>query len=52
MVKEHSKKVYLLCDSSKFGLTANVKAFDIKGVTIISDKFDADLAEFVTLVTP
>ncbi|MHC5522231.1 DeoR/GlpR family DNA-binding transcription regulator [Ligilactobacillus saerimneri] len=52
LVRDHSRHTYLLCDSSKFGLTANVKAFDINGITIISDKKDEDLAEVAEFVTP
>lgn len=52
LVRDHSRHTYLLCDSSKFGLTANVKAFDVDGITIISDKKDEDLAEVAEFVTP
>jgi len=52
IVKEHSKKTYILCDSSKFNLTANVKAFDISEATIISNKSDKELAEYTQFLIP
>ncbi|WP_307722465.1 DeoR/GlpR family DNA-binding transcription regulator [Companilactobacillus heilongjiangensis] len=52
IVKGHSQKTYIMCDSSKFNLTANVKAFDISGVTIISNESDAELAEYTEFLTP
>lgn len=52
LVKEHSKKVYLLCDSSKFGLTANARAFPLDGNIIISDQNNKNLSEHVKLIFP
>lgn len=51
LIKSHSKKTYLLCDSSKFGVTANVRAFDIEDCTIISDKNNKELAEITKIMT-
>ncbi|WP_338025659.1 DeoR/GlpR family DNA-binding transcription regulator [Companilactobacillus kimchiensis] len=52
IVKEHSRKTYVLCDSSKFYQTANVKAFDISEAVIISDKIDDELAEYTRFLVP
>ncbi|CAJ1180352.1 Glucitol operon repressor [Companilactobacillus paralimentarius] len=52
IVKEHSRSTYILCDSSKFNLTANVKAFDISEATIISNESDKELAEYTKFLTP
>lgn len=50
IIKEHSDNVYLLCDSSKFHNLSNVKAFDLKEVTVISDYSDDRLSELITLL--
>jgi len=52
IVREHSHETYVLCDSSKFYQTANVKAFDISAATIISDKTDKELAEYTKILSP
>ncbi|EJN94437.1 DeoR/GlpR family DNA-binding transcription regulator [Streptococcus ratti] len=49
IVKEHSNHLFLLCDSSKFHKTSNVKAFDLKHLTVISDRFDSTINDIVTL---
>ncbi|MGT2749526.1 DeoR/GlpR family DNA-binding transcription regulator [Streptococcus orisasini] len=49
IVKEHSNQLFLLCDSSKFHKTSNVKAFDLKHLTVISDRFDPLIDEIVSL---
>lgn len=51
IVKEHSDNVYLLCDSSKFHNLSNVKAFDLKDVTIISDESDEDISKVINLIS-
>lgn len=52
LVKEHSDNVYLLSDSSKFHNLSNVKAFDLKDVTVISDQYDEKLSKLVPLICP
>ncbi|HEM2751002.1 TPA: DeoR/GlpR family DNA-binding transcription regulator [Streptococcus suis] len=52
LVKEHSDNVYLLGDSSKFHNLSNVKAFDLKDVTVISDRYDEKLGKSIPLVIP
>ncbi|MGT2785825.1 DeoR/GlpR family DNA-binding transcription regulator [Streptococcus merionis] len=52
LVKEHSDHVYLLSDSSKFHNLSNVKAFDLKDVTVISDRYDEKLGKVVSLICP
>ncbi|NQP33578.1 DeoR/GlpR transcriptional regulator [Streptococcus suis] len=52
LVKEHSDNVYLLSDSSKFHNLSNVKAFDLKDVTVISDRYDEKLGKSIPLVIP
>lgn len=52
LVKEHSDNVYLLSDSSKFHNLSNVKAFDLKDVTVISNCYDEKLSELVSLIYP
>lgn len=52
LVKEHSDNVYLLSDSSKFHNLSNVKAFDLKDVTVISDRYDEKLSKIIPLVIP
>ncbi|KRL14521.1 DeoR/GlpR family DNA-binding transcription regulator [Schleiferilactobacillus perolens] len=50
LVKENSRKTYLLCDSSKFHRFSTVKAFDLKDVVLVSDKQDAKLGKQVPLL--
>lgn len=52
IIKDHSKKTYILCDSSKFYKTANIKAFDITDASIISNKFDKELSEYTEILVP
>ncbi|MFC6181806.1 DeoR/GlpR family DNA-binding transcription regulator [Lactiplantibacillus daowaiensis] len=52
LIKKNSKQTYLLCDSSKFHRTATVRAFDLDGVTLISDKSDHDLGQLVPILIP
>lgn len=52
LVKEHSDTVYLLSDSTKFHNLSNVKAFELKDVTVISDKYDERLSKIIPLVFP
>ena len=42
---------YLLCDSSKFHKVSTVKAFDLKDVTLISDKSDKKLAKEMKIIS-
>lgn len=51
MVKEHSDQTYLVCDSTKFHVLSNVKAFDLKDVIVITDQMDNNLSEHVSLIT-
>lgn len=50
LVREHSDEVFLLSDSSKFHNLSHVRAFLLKDVTIISDKFDEKLGEIVSII--
>lgn len=49
IVKEHSNQLVLLCDSSKFHRTSNVKAFDLEHFSIISDQFDESINDIVAV---
>ncbi|MBF0779232.1 DeoR/GlpR family DNA-binding transcription regulator [Streptococcus cuniculi] len=51
IVKEHSDTVFLLADSTKFHNLSNVKAFDLKDVTIISDEFDEKIGKSISILT-
>ncbi|MDY4761761.1 DeoR/GlpR family DNA-binding transcription regulator [Streptococcus thoraltensis] len=51
IVREHSDNTFLLCDSTKFHNLSNVKAFDLKDVTVISDKSDEILQKIITLIS-
>lgn len=51
LVVEHSKQAFVLCDSQKFYKVSNVKAMDLKHVSIISDKTDKNLAKLTTLIS-
>lgn len=50
LVKEHSDSSYLICDSSKFHNLSNVKAFDLKDITIISDKDDEIINQYAKII--
>lgn len=50
MVREHADEVYLLCDSTKFHNLSNVKAFDLKDVTIVSDSWDDSLGKVTPII--
>lgn len=50
LVKNHSDTIYLLCDSTKFHKLSNVKAFNLEGVTIISDENDLKLSEKISII--
>ncbi|MGT2929963.1 DeoR/GlpR family DNA-binding transcription regulator [Streptococcus dentasini] len=50
IVREHSDEVYLLCDSTKFHNLSNVKAFDLKDVTVISDRWDDSLGKVTSMI--
>lgn len=52
IVLEHSHQTYVLCDSSKFGLTSNVRAFNVEDVILISDKVNTELSEITQFLTP
>lgn len=52
LVKEHSDNVYLLCDRSKFHSVTNIKVFDLKDVTVISDSYDEKLGKVIPLDYP
>lgn len=52
IVKEHSRKTYVLCDNSKFYQTANVRAFGISEATIITNKIDKELEEYTQFIVP
>lgn len=52
LVKEHSRKTYVLCDSSKFYQTANVRAFGISDATIITNEVNEELEEYAQFLTP
>ena len=52
IVKQNSSEVYVLCDSSKFHQVSNVKVFDLKGLTIISEKDDERLRKYARILTP
>lgn len=52
LIKDHSDSVYLMCDSSKFHHLSNVKAFDLKDVTVISDKNDEKISKVISLIFP
>lgn len=47
---KNSNKAYLLCDNSKFHINSAVKAFDLKDITLITDKFDPELSEITELI--
>ncbi|NBA62617.1 hypothetical protein [Enterococcus mundtii] len=51
LVVEHSKQSFLLCDSNKFYKVSNVKALDLKDVSIISDKIDENLGKLTKLIS-
>ncbi|MFT8323243.1 MAG: DeoR/GlpR family DNA-binding transcription regulator [Bacillus sp. (in: firmicutes)] len=51
LIKKNSNKTYLLCDSTKFHKFSNVKAFDLRNVTLISDKYDKKIGEYVEILT-
>ncbi|MBY4798369.1 DeoR/GlpR family DNA-binding transcription regulator [Collinsella sp. AGMB00827] len=52
IVRKNSNATYVLCDSSKFHQVSNVKVFDLEGLTLISDTFDARLSKAVRILTP
>lgn len=52
IVKNHSRKTYVLCDDSKFYRTANVRAFDISEAIIITNKVDKELSEYTQFLSP
>jgi DeoR family fructose operon transcriptional repressor len=47
---KNSNKAYLLCDDSKFHINSAVKAFDLNEITIITNKFDSELAEVAEII--
>lgn len=49
-VLRHSKNTYLLADHSKFGVVSQVKIFDIDQVTVISDKFNPEIADKTKMI--
>lgn len=49
-VMKNSKQAFLLCDSSKFHVNSTVKAFDLKDVTVITDKKDERISEITNLI--
>ncbi|GAA0341938.1 DeoR family transcriptional regulator [Oceanobacillus oncorhynchi subsp. incaldanensis] len=51
-VIHNSKKNFLLCDDSKFHVNSTVKAFDLNEVTIISNKYDKEIANVTELIHP
>lgn len=51
-VLKNSKKIFLLCDSSKFNKTSAIKAFKLDKVTLITDKYDERMAEVTKMITP
>lgn len=51
-VLKNSKKIFLLCDSSKFNKTSAIKAFELDKVTLITDKYDERMAEVTKMITP
>lgn len=51
LVKTNSRSSYLMCDSTKFHKFSNIKAFDLKNVYVISDKYDKAIANCVTILT-
>lgn len=48
----NSQKSYLLCDSSKFHKLSTIKAFDLKEVTLVTDKFDQQISEITEMIYP
>ncbi|WP_152655769.1 DeoR/GlpR family DNA-binding transcription regulator [Oceanobacillus sp. CFH 90083] len=51
-VINNSKKTFLLCDDSKFHVNSTVKAFDLNEVTLISNKYDKEIANVTELIYP
>ena len=50
-VFKHSKKTFLLCDSSKFHKVSTIKSFDLGDIVLISDKSDKDLEKEMTIIS-
>ncbi len=51
LVRDHSSQCYVLCDSSKFHKLTSVKVFDLKDITIVSDKSDETIGNRVPILT-
>ncbi|WP_228474965.1 DeoR/GlpR family DNA-binding transcription regulator [Listeria welshimeri] len=51
-ILQASQKAFLLCDSSKIYKSSAVKAFELNQVTLITDKYDADIAGLTSLIVP
>ncbi|EAF7771983.1 DeoR/GlpR transcriptional regulator, partial [Listeria monocytogenes] len=51
-ILQASQKSYLLCDSSKIHKSSAVKAFELNQVTLITDRYDANIAKLTGLIFP
>ncbi|BDR55925.1 DeoR/GlpR family DNA-binding transcription regulator [Xylocopilactobacillus apis] len=51
LIKSHSRATYLMCDSTKFHKFSNIKAFDLKDVYVVSDKFDKSINTVSDIIT-
>jgi DeoR family transcriptional regulator, fructose operon transcriptional repressor len=52
IISQRSIQSYILCDSSKFGVTSTVSALQLKEATLISDQFDSEIAEGTQMIVP
>lgn len=50
-VIDHAKKVFLLCDSSKFHKTSAVKSFELNEVVLITNKADLELSKEMKIIS-
>ncbi|AMG51434.1 MULTISPECIES: DeoR/GlpR family DNA-binding transcription regulator [Enterococcus] len=51
-ILNNAKTAYLLCDSSKYGQVAAVKAFSTEDVVIISDAYNDKIGELTQIIYP
>lgn len=51
-VLKHSKKIYLLCDSSKFNKTFMSNAFSVDKCIVVSDRYDKTIGKITEMITP
>ncbi|RMC23870.1 MULTISPECIES: DeoR/GlpR family DNA-binding transcription regulator [unclassified Lactobacillus] len=52
IISQRSVQSYILCDSSKFGVTSTVSALQLKDATLISDQFNNEIAEGTQIIFP